>query len=143
MTSGTSYTLPQPGKRPLAFAGSEIAMAMSFTPDLPYWYEINLYRSNDEQFIVAIRQFFQSENEKDTVKSWSFPTIEHALSHIEDYDAGHDVPVPHGDFAAMAPAEMAAHAMHTQAQIEEARAHFAGLVGEMFFEIDAAQDMAA
>ena len=129
MTSSTSYSLPQPGKRPLTFTGSELAMAMSFTPALPYWYEINIYSTNDGQFVVAIRKFFQSETEEDVVKAWSFPSIDHAFEHIQHYDAGHDVPVPHGDFAAMAPAEMSAVALQTHAQIEEARSHFAGLVG--------------
>ena len=43
----------------------------------------------------------------------------------------------------LSPAEMSAHALYTRAKVEEARAHYAGLVGEIFFEIDAAQDMAA
>jgi len=142
MTAGSSFTLPQAGKRPLSFTGTEIAMAMSFTPALPYWYEINLYRANDGQFVVAIRNFYQSETEEDVVRAWSFPTVDHAFEHLENYDAGRDVPVPTGDFSGMAPAEMAALAMQTHAKIEDRRSHFAGLVGEIFFEIDAAQDAA-
>lgn len=136
--SATQHRLPQPGGRPNVFQGTELAMAMSFTPSLPYWYEINLYRTNDQGFAVAIRKFFQSEEETDWVKSWMFSSAEAALSHIEGYDASADVRVTDMNFEDASPAELAAKAMLIKAEVESARSHFAGLVGEMFAEIEAA-----
>lgn len=141
---GSNFVLPQRGRRPLAFVGTEIAMATSFTPAIPYWYEINIYRSRDDQFIVAIRKFFQSEAIDDVVEAWTFPSIEHVFFHIEGYDPATDIPVPSQSFDSMAPAELSAVAMQTMAQIEEARTHFSGLVGEILYEIDSSdQGLAA
>ena len=106
--AGTTYRLPQPGGRPNIFQGAELAMAMSFTPGLSYWYEINLYRTTEQGFVVAIRTFFQSEEEADFVKSWSFSSVHEALDFVERYDPSIDVHVPAIDMAAASPAELAA-----------------------------------
>lgn len=141
--SATAHCIPQPGGRPITFSGTELAMAMSFTPSLPYWYELNIYRTEEQAFVVAIRLFFQSEEEDDIVSAWSFTTIDEALDHIQNYDAAMDVPVPDIDVSAMAPAEMTAMALQMQARVDAARRHYAGLVGELFCEIETAGAMAA
>lgn len=133
-----SYRLARPGSRPLVFQGTELAMAMSFTPEIPYWYEINLYRTQEQSFAVAIRLFYQSETETDVVSSWDFPTLDAALNHIETYDAGADIRLPRLDMDKLVAAEMAAIALQTKAEIAAARRHFGGLVGELFAEIEAA-----
>lgn len=136
----TSYTyrLPRSGGRPLVFQGTELAMAMSFTPEIPFWYEINLYRTQEQSFVVAIRLFYQSETETDVVTSWEFPNLDAALTHIEGYDAGADIRMPQLETGDMVAAEMAATALQTKAEIAAARHHFKGLVGELFVEIEAA-----
>ncbi|ETX29345.1 hypothetical protein [Roseivivax isoporae] len=134
----SSYRLPQPGARPLVFSGSELAMAMSFTPELPYWYELNVYRTREQTFVLAIRQFFQSEEQTDIVKAWAFDSLPDLFDRLETYDAGADVRTPHLDLERSAPAELAAAAMDLKSRVIAARTHFAGLVGEFFAQIDAA-----
>ena len=136
--AGTVYRIAKQGGRPNVFTGTELAMAMSFTPGLPYWYEINLYRRAEQGFVVAIRKFYQSEDERDTVKSWSCDNIGDALTLIEDYDASEDVRVPQLDVTSESAASLAAHAMSMMSEVASARSHYAGLVGEMFAEIEAA-----
>lgn len=133
------FRLKRHGQRPLMFRGAELGMAMSFDPDVPYWYEINLYRTADRSFVVAIRQFFQSEDERDVVKAWTFATLGDALDHIEAYDAGADVrlktrrtPV-HG-----AAVDLAAASLDLRAQVETARAHYRNLVAEFLYDLDQA-----
>ncbi|MEO1238071.1 MAG: hypothetical protein AAFW64_00120 [Pseudomonadota bacterium] len=109
---------------------------MSYTPSLPYWYEINLYHSETQEFIVAIRKFFQSQNEADQVKSWTFSSLDAAIAHVENYDAAVDVLIPEMDLAAMAPAEMSAMALSLKADVEGVRHHYAGLVGELLMEME-------
>lgn len=140
----SSYRIRRHGARPLVFAGTELAMAMSFTPGLPYWYEINVYRTDDQRFVLAIRLFFASEEEKDVVDAWSFSTLPELFDALEAYDAGRDVQVP----AALAgkthsAAELAAGALEIRARVAAARQHFASLVGELFSEIEAAGGSAA
>lgn len=131
-----TFRLPRPGSRPLVFNGTELAMAMSFTPEISYWYEVNLYRTLDQEFVAAIRLFYQSDQENDVVKSWRFCNLDKALDFIESYDAGADIRMPHLEIATMTAADMAATALQLKAEISAARHHFAGLVGELFFEID-------
>ncbi len=132
------YRLPQPGGRPNVFKGTELAMAMSFTAGLPYWYEINLYRTQEQTFVVAIRQFFTAGEKEDIVKSWPFNSVDEALAIIENYDAAADVAMPEIDFEKTPPAELSSHAMMLKAEVEAARAHYAGLVGELLAEIESA-----
>ncbi len=130
-----AFRIKRMGARPLRFNGTELAMAMSYTPDLPYWYEINIYRTDDQRFALAVRLFFQSEEEKDTVRAWTFDSLPDLFDALEAYDAGEDVRAPVLEPSA-APVELAATALDLRARISAARQHFSGLVGELFAEID-------
>ena len=132
------YRIVRSGARPLKFSGSELAMAMSFTPEIPYWYEINLYRTAESEFVAVVRLFHQSEDKRDSVEAWRFKSLDEALSAIEHYDAAQDV-----EFSAAAPseefagAEIAVRALELHARIHAQRQHYRGLVGEILYELDA------
>ncbi|PJF08878.1 hypothetical protein [Pseudorhodobacter sp. MZDSW-24AT] len=132
-----TFRIKRPGARPLIFEGVELAMAMSFTPSLPNWYEVNLYRTSDQRFVVAVRLFFQSEAEQDQIRAWDFETLDQALEKLSQYDAGQDVRVSldQADLS-LPPAELAAMALELRARVDSARRHFASLLGEFFFELD-------
>lgn len=135
-----TYRIKRPGARPLAFDGSELAMAMSYTPHLPYWYEVNLYRTTGQQFVAAVRLFYQDAQEQDVTRAWEFDTVEQALDAISDYDASEDIRVSVDPSSkSMSPAELAAHAMDLRSQVSTARRHYQSLVGEFFFELEADQ----
>ena len=138
MMAPQSYRLARPGQRPLSFQGSELAMAMSFTPELSYWYEINIYRTAEQHFVLAIKLFFQSTDEADRCKAWQFETLPEVFDTIESYDAAQDVRVEAMSGLDMPAAELATHAYRLSATVASYRAHFASLVGEMFDEMDAA-----
>ena len=134
-----SFRIKRSGARPLKFTGSELAMAMSFTPDCPYWYEINLYRTTDSRFVVAVRLFHQSEDATDTIEAAQFDALEDALWHIETYDAANDLTVPmHQDPSDVSSAELAASAMELRSMIKIARHHYQSLAGEFLSEIELA-----
>lgn len=137
-----SYRLRRPGARPLSFAGSEMAMAMNFTPELPYWYEINIYHTDSQRFVLAIRQFFQSEGDEDTCQAWEFETLPEVFDAVEQYDAAKDIRVSMTATPSIVPAELTMVSMDLRAQVTAARANFAGLVGELFEELDQALDAA-
>jgi hypothetical protein len=139
--NGSQYRLPRHGARPLVFSGTQLAMAMSFTPGLPYWYEINIYRTSEQRFVLAIRLFQVSEQNRDTVDSWAFDTLPELFDALEGYDAGRDVIADVDSVhAGLPPVELAARAMELRARIAAARQHFAGLVGELFAEMDSVAD---
>jgi hypothetical protein len=141
--AGTQYRIPRRGARPLAFSGTQLAMAMSFTPGLPYWYELNIYRTSDQRFVLVVKLFHVSEEQKDTVDAWAFDTLPEVFDALETHDAARDV-VADVDAMHMGvpPVELAARALELRARIAAARQHFAGLMGELFAEMDAVADAA-
>ena len=136
--AGMSYRLSRPGMRPLSFHGTVLAMAMSFTPNLPYWYELNIYRTSEQKFVLSIKLFFGSTEETDRSKAWEFDTLNDAFDALEAYDAAEDVRVDYTHLSGMPAAELAMHAYDIAARISAQRSHFGSLVGEFFSELDAA-----
>lgn len=127
------------GHRPLAFSGTELAMAMSYTPTLPYWYEANIYRTSDQRFVAAVRLFYVSSDEQDTARAWECDTLDEAIETLVRYDAADDVrlTLDHGN-AERSAAEMAACSLDLRAQAKSYRAHYATLLGEFLYELDSA-----
>lgn len=131
------FRIKRPGARPLIFEGVELAMGMSFTPGLPYWYEVNLYRTSDQRFVVAIRLFHASKDEQDSVRGWEFDSLDHALEKLAHYDAGQDVKLTIDPSSGhMAAAELAACAMELRAKVMAARRHYESLIGEFFYDLE-------
>ncbi len=129
-----TYRIKRAGARPLSFQGTELAMAMSYTPSLPYWYEINIFRTTDQRFALAIKLFFQSADEQDTAQAWMFDNLDEALNMIEAYDAGEDIRLPVMPSTAVA-ADLAVYAALLQAEVGAIRHHYASLVGEFFHDL--------
>lgn len=141
--SVAQHRIARHGARPIVFAGSQLAMAMSFTPGLPYWYEINIYRTTEQRFVLAIRLFHVAEDRKDTVDAWVFDTLPEVFDALEAHDAGRDVMADvDGVHAGLTAGDLAVRAWELRSRIEAARQHFSGLVGELLSEIDAVADAA-
>ena len=132
------YRFARPGHRPISFSGSLLAMSMSFTPEIPYWYELNIFRTDRQSFVLVLKLFFQSEEEEDYTKAWEFDTLAEVFDALEGYDAAEDIKVKIPDFDSLCPAELAVYAAQFQAQIEARRSHWASLVGELLSELDTA-----
>lgn len=136
--AANAYRIRRLGARPLVFSGTELAMAMSFTPELPYWYEINAYRTERQTFVLRIKHFRASETESDSCDAWEFETLADLFDAIEAYDAARDVRFDPARLAEAPAAELAGRAMALKAEVAAARAHFASLAGELFQEMEAA-----
>lgn len=135
-TSTNDFRIKRVGARPLSFHGIELAMAMSFTPSIPYWYEINIYRTTEHKFVLAIRLFFQSSEEEDSVQAWQFESLTDALEKIKSYDPAQDVRVDFDAEQPMAIADLTAKAMFLHAKTSAARSHYASLIGEFFYSLE-------
>lgn len=132
------FCIKRVGARPLEFTGVELAMAMSYHPEMPWWYEFNLFRGG-EGFVVTVKRFHVSEDETDYCRAWEFGDLESAMAALEGYDAAQDVKADRymvGPDASAA--ELAAAAMGLRAEIAETRAHYASLVGEFLHDLDEA-----
>ena len=129
-------TLKRVGARPLSFQGTELCMAMSFTPGAPFWYEINVFRTTDQRFVCAVRTFFAADNEDDQVRAWEFESFEQVMAHLEGYDPADDIRVDLDPSAPMTLPELAANALALRARAAEARRQFATIVGEILYELE-------
>lgn len=135
--SALAYNIKRAGGRPLRFEGSELAMAMSYTSAIPYWYEINIYRTVEQRIVTAVRLFHQSEERQDTVQAWESANLEEAIDSLTSYDAANDVRVAADlDIANLPAAEAATIALQLLAQITDARYHFQSLVGEFLYDLE-------
>ena len=133
-----TYTLKRLGARPLTFHGGELCMAMSFVPGAPYWYEVNVYRTVEQRFVLAVKKFFRDEDKQDFCRAWEFEDFGDVVKTLENYDAGTDVEVEvMPDDPTLSAPEMAAHAFALRAKAAEARRQFQGLVGEILHELEA------
>ncbi|PJI91441.1 hypothetical protein BC777_0269 [Yoonia maricola] len=134
------YHIKRAGGRPLRFDGSELAMAMSYTSAIPYWYEINLYRTAEQGFVAAVRLFHQSEDKQDTIRAWEAATLDDAIDKLIGYDAANDVPLGTDfDVHTAAASEMGAWALQLMAHISDARHHYGSLIGEFLYDLEHGQ----
>lgn len=132
-----TFTLRRTGKRPLAFDGVELCMGMSYVPGTPFWYELNIYRTHAGSFVVAIKFFTKDEGDKDTFRAFQCATFDEVMSLLETYDTSQDVRIDvQADDDSMSVAELTVKALGLRARLEEARRQFAGLVGQVLYQLD-------
>ncbi|MGF1500980.1 MAG: hypothetical protein ACFBSD_04110 [Paracoccaceae bacterium] len=134
--SMSEFLIKRSGQRPLQFDGIELCMAMSYIPNSEYWYEINVYRRSEQDFVLAIRIFFESVDERDRVRAWECATFDEVLKRLENYDAAEDIRVEiSADTTALSVPDLAAQSYFWRARATAARQQFAGLVGEILHEL--------
>lgn len=134
-----AFTLKRSGAKPLVIQGSELAMGMSFSPSAPSWYEINLYRTQDQRFVAAVKLFYRDADKADIGHAWEFDDFAAAVAHLEAFDPAADVRVEvDPDDAALSLPEMAAHALSLRAKAAEARRQYRTLLGEVLHDLETA-----
>lgn len=135
--SAPAQRIKRLGGRPLVFEGTELAMAMSFTPTLPYWYEANIYRTSDQRFVACVKLFYVSTDEQDTARAWECETLDAAIEKLTRYDAADDVRLTLANISTdLSAAEMAAYSMELRAQAKSYRHHYSSLVGEFLHDLE-------
>ncbi len=138
MTGGPeAFAIKRVGAKPLRFHGAELAMSMSFVPGAPCWYEIQLFRTNDQRFIAAVKLFFRDEGEQDVIRAWEFDDFGGLVAHLESFDPADDVRVDvQPDDPTLSLPEMAAHALALRARAAEARRQYKSLLGEILHDLN-------
>lgn len=131
------FTLRRTGRRPVFFEGVELCMAMSYVPGAAFWYEINIYRTVSDGFVVYVRLFSKKEQDTDLYRVFEAGSFEEVISFLEDYDAAEDVRIDVLADDQSAPlSELVVRALALRARIDDARRQFSALVGQILFDID-------
>jgi len=132
-----AYTLRRTGRRPVFFEGVELCMAMSYVPGAAFWYEVNIYRTTADSFVVYVRLFSKKEHDTDLHRVFEAGTFEEVISFLEDYDAAQDVRIDVLADDQTAPlSELVVRALALRARIDDARRQFSALVGQILFDLD-------
>lgn len=135
--SSLTYRIKCAGKRPIVFQGVELLMVMNFSPDHPFWYELNLYQTNLGNFVVTVRLFHTAEDHADSVDAWEFDSLEGVFSFLETYD-------PTSDFQFSDVSEaygtssvgLLAKSYELRAKVKMIQDRFSNALGEFFYEIE-------
>lgn len=136
--SAAPQTLPRTGARPLRFNGVGLCMAMSYTPGQPLWYEINVYRTVDQTFVVDVRCFTTSEDEQDRFTVFEATTFDDVMEILESYEPASDLRTSvDPSEESLSGAQLALAALALRTRIEEARRQYRGLVGQVLYELSA------
>ncbi len=135
--SSHTFQLRRTGGRPVRFAGVELCTAMSFGPGAPFWYEVNIFRTHDQQFVVDVRHFTKRDGEQDRFSVFTTASFEDAIQVLETYEPAADIRVDLPvDDESVPLAELGLHAASLRLKIGEARRQFRTLVGEILYELD-------
>lgn len=127
-----AQSLRRTGKRPYAFNGKVLATVCGVTPALPYWYEINVYRTVIDTFVCDTRLFNKSPDLPDLFRVMEADTLDAAFDHLEAYDAAFDLgSVDELGRPGQSPADLALGIARLQMRADAIRAHYASVVADM------------
>ena len=134
----TGYRLKRTGQRPYMFNGTELCNAMSYVPGTPFWYEINIYQNLNETFVVEIKMFTKSDNDREMFRVMEVSSLSDVFEKLENYQTAHDIEVPLVNFAdtRKSVAEVGLQAAQIRLKMKEASRQFSDLVGQILFELE-------
>lgn len=131
------FSLKRTGQRPFAFSGSEICTSTSHSVGPSLWYELNIYRSNEGQYVVEIKMFNKSSKNKDRFSVIEMSSLEEISSFLEGYDAACDISSSFSlEDDHMPLSLLTLEAISLKIRIEEARSQFKDLAGELLYQLN-------
>lgn len=135
---GHSFKLKQTGGRPVQFRGIELCSAMSYVPGTPLWYEINIYKTEESDFVTDVRMFTKDENERDVFRVERSYSLADVFDYLEKYDAANDVDASSVDLGSshLSVANLSLSAASLRIRVEEARGQFRDLVGQILYQLE-------
>ncbi len=133
---GSAFTLRKSGSRPVSFTGRHLGFASGYRAGTPLWHELNLYQTDDGQFVGDIRVFSKAQGTHDQFHVLVADNVEEALQFFESHDARGDV---QADFdladPGLAPAELMVHAAILKYRIAEAASQYNALLAGFLHQL--------
>lgn len=128
--------LKRSGQRPFLFNGATLATICGVTPNLPFWYELNVHRTVLDTYLSDIRLFHKSPDEPDLFWIAEHDDLEMLVGYFERYHPAADLTPPQLDPArATSSAELALWAAGLQLRVEQITQHYRALVGELLHAV--------
>lgn len=135
--ASAEHTLRRTGARPVSFRGVQVCAASSEPVRAPFWYEVNLFRLVDGSFVVDIRRLSRDGRESPKHTVLRAESFDAAATALETYDPTRDLRAPNGfDDPGVSAADLTFQALGLRARIDEARAQYGALVGEVLADLE-------
>ena len=133
--------LRRTGLRPLAFHGATIATVCGVTPVLPYWYELNAYRTASGAYVSDIRLFRKGSDQADAFHVAEHADLEAMIGHLEDYDPSSDLELAADMFdGSTSNAALALRTARLQIEVNRITEHYRSLVCQLLGAVIAQAD---
>lgn len=127
--------LKRSGQRPFLFNGTTMATICGVTPNLPFWYELNVHKTVLGSYLSDIRLFHKSE-EPDLFWVVEHDDTDDLVGYFERYHPAADLTPPQlAPERASSSAELALWAAGLHLQVEQITQHYRALVGELLYAI--------
>ncbi len=132
----SAVRLKRMGERPMEFTGEELCFAMSYVPSAPFWFEINVWRRSEGDFVTAVKLFYRDSDRIDVCRAWTSDDFEAVMDALESYDAARDLDADVNLNADMPLVDLTAAAMTLRAWAADARRQYGSLVGQILDELE-------
>lgn len=131
-----AQALRRTGQRPYAFNGLTLATICGVTPVLPFWYELNLFRTVIGSYVCNVRLFNKGED-ADVFRASEHEDLEAACAYFEDYDPTGDLAASPDELSLDAPGvKLSLQAARLQLRINRITEHYRATAGELLYALD-------
>jgi hypothetical protein len=122
--------LRRTGLRPYAFNGVLVAMVSGITPALPYWYELNVYRTVLGTYVSDVRLFQKDSDRSDLFRVEEHADLDAVMSYFESYDPADDLqPAAQVMDQSTSNTRLALAAARLQMEVNQISDHYKALIG--------------
>ncbi|MEM7701916.1 MAG: hypothetical protein AAF251_08280 [Pseudomonadota bacterium] len=125
------FTLKRTGQRPYEFKGRLLAMLSGISSHLPFWYEINIYQT-DDMLLCELKLFHKDADAADLFRVTEHFDMESVFNYLEGYDPSDDLD-PCSEVAdhSASSATLALNAARLQLRVNQLKRHYESVVGEI------------
>ena len=128
--------LRRSGKAPYRFKGVKYASSTSYYCGSRLWYEVNIFTKSSGGFVLDLRVFKKSDEDKDLFKIESFDSMEDMFEFLENYDPTEDVSIFFdASEKSISTSDMTLKAVSLRQAIDEASRDYRSLVGDMLYQL--------
>lgn len=129
-------TLRRSGKAPFRFKGKLFASSTSYYCGSRLWYEVNIFSKNSGGYVLDLRVFKKSDEDKDIFRVTSFDSMDDVFDYLENYDPTGDVAISFDASSVdTSTSDMTLKAVSLRQSIHEATKDYRSLVGDMLYEL--------
>ncbi|WP_375382035.1 hypothetical protein [uncultured Sphingomonas sp.] len=125
------HVLKRTGQRSFAFNGQILGTVCGIDQVLPYWYEINVYRTVLGTYISDIRLFGKGAEATDLFRVTEHDAMDAVQNYLEHYDPSCDLPPVRYDATSQSAAALTLRAIEVRAELQRIADHYHVTVGAL------------